>query len=52
MKKIYVSPIATDVEIITEQLLALSFEVKDVEVDTDIDQLSSGRRGEWGNLWK
>ena len=52
MKKIYVSPLATEVKVEAEQMLATSFKITDETVDTsDGGQLTSGHRGEWGNLW-
>ena len=57
MKKFYVSPLATEVKIEAEQMLATSFKLDNTEgnrVDTEAEggQLSAGHRGEWGNLWK
>ena len=59
MKKVYVSPLATEVKIEAEQMLATSFKLDNDEnnrVDTEANggsgQLSAGHRGEWGNLWK
>jgi hypothetical protein len=52
MKKIYVSPLATEVKVEAEQMLAASFQITDDKVDTsEGGQLTSGHRGEWGNLW-
>ena len=57
MKKIYVSPLATEVKIEAEQVLAASVVIKDpntngsVNTYEDWGQLSSRPRGEWGNLW-
>ena len=57
MKKIYVSPLATEVKIEAEQMLAASLEIKNpstngsVNTDEDWGQLSNRPRGEWGNLW-
>ena len=58
-KKFYESPLAVEVKIEAEHMLATSFQINgdDVRVDTDGDddtggQLSAGHRGEWGNLWK
>ena len=57
MKKIYVSPLATEVKIEAEQVLAASFEIKNpntngsVSTEDQWGQLSSRPRGEWGNLW-
>ena len=55
MKKIYESPLAVEVKLESEQMLATSFEIKDPskEVDTEGEwgQLSNRNRGEWGNLW-
>ena len=53
MKKEYTSPLATEVNVDAEHMLATSFIISDEKVDTsDGDQLSAGHRGEWGNLWK
>ena len=59
MKKFYESPLAVEVKIEAEHMLATSFQINgdDVRVDTGDDdsaggQLSAGHRGEWGNLWK
>ena len=57
MKKFYVSPLATEVRIEAEQMLATSFKLdnsNENRVDTEVEggQLSAGHRGEWGNLWK
>ena len=59
MTKHYVSPLATEVRIEAEQMLATSFKLdnnEDNRVDTEGNdggsgQLSAGHRGEWGNLW-
>ena len=53
MKKKYTSPLATEVNVEAELMLATSFKIDDTLVDTsDGGQLSAGHRGEWGNLWK
>ena len=56
MKKFYESPLAVEVKIEAEQMLATSFKINDdgdrVNTSEDGVQLSAGRRGEWGNLWK
>ena len=53
MKKEYTSPLATEVKVEAEQMLAASFIISDDKVDTsEGGQLSAGHRGEWGNLWK
>ena len=52
MKKVYESPLATEVKVEAEQMLATSFQITDEKVDTSNGgQLTSGHRGEWGNLW-
>ncbi len=51
MKKTYVSPFAEEVNIETTQMLAASIPTSDTEIDTETDQKSDDRRGEWGNLW-
>ena len=56
MKKTYVSPLMTEVNIEAAQMLAASLKMgsDDQTVDTskDGEQLGGGRRGEWGNLWQ
>ena len=52
MKKNYVSPLAVEVSVATESMLAASLKISDTTVDTSNGgQLSGGSRGEWGNLW-
>ena len=53
MKKNYVSPLATEVSVATESMLAASLLINNEKtVDTSNGgQLSGGSRGEWGNLW-
>ena len=52
MKKNYVSPLATEVSVAAESMLAASLKISDTTVDTSNGgQLSGGSRGEWGNLW-
>ena len=54
MKKTYVSPLMTEVNIEAAQMLAASLNINNNQtVDTSNgEQLSGGRRGEWGNLWQ
>ena len=54
MKKTYVSPLMTEVNVEAEQMLAASLKMDhDKTVDTSNGgQLSGNHRGEWGNLWK
>ena len=55
MKKTYISPLAAEVNVEAEQMLAASpatLNVNETEVNTETQQLDGGRRGEWGNLWK
>ena len=54
MKKTYVSPLATEVNVEATNMLAASLQLNsDKTVDTSKDgaQLSGGHRGQWGNLW-
>ena len=53
MKKNYISPLATEVNIAAENMVAASLGIhSDKEVDTSNGgQLGGNRRGEWGNLW-
>ena len=55
MKKNYTSPLAVEVNVEAESMLATSLLLNDEKsVDTSATggQLSGGRRGEWGNLWQ
>ena len=57
MKKFYESPLAVEVKIEADQMLATSFPINNDRVDTGDDddaggQLSAGHRGQWGNLWQ
>ena len=54
MKKTYVSPLAAEVNVAAESMLAASLQInsnKTVDTSADGAQLSGGSRGEWGNLW-
>ena len=55
MKKTYVSPLATEVNVAAESMLAASVRIdgnKSVDTSTEGGQLSGGSRGQWGNLWE
>ena len=53
MKKNYVSPLATEVNVAAETMLTASLKLdNDKTVDTSNGgQLGGKNRGEWGNLW-
>ena len=52
MKKTYVSPLATEVSVAAESMLATSVRISNTTVDTSNGgQLGGESRGEWGNLW-
>ena len=54
MKKAYILPLATEVSVAAENMLAASLGIysdKTVNTSEEGTQLSGGRRGEWGNLW-
>ena len=55
MKKTYISPLMTEVNVEADQIIAASLKMgnDDQTVDTSDPnaQLGGGRRGEWGNLW-
>ena len=54
MKKTYVSPLMTEVNVEAESMLAASLQMNsDKTVDTSNEgaQLGGGSRGQWGNLW-
>ena len=54
MKKTYVSPLMTEVNVEAAQMLAASLKMDGTKtVDTSKgEQLGGGRRGEWGDLWQ
>ena len=54
MKKVYSAPLATEVNIEATNMLAASLKIDGNQtVDTSNGgQLSSGHRGQWGNLWQ
>jgi hypothetical protein len=54
MKKNYVSPLAVEVSVMAETMLAASLAInngKTVDTSTPGAQLGGESRGEWGNLW-
>ena len=54
MKKTYISPLAVEVNVEAESMLAGSLRLdNNNKIDTSEDgaQLSGGHRGQWGNLW-
>ena len=54
MKKTYVSPLAMEVNVEAEAMIAASLKMdSNKTVDTSHGgQLSGGSRGQWGNLWQ
>ena len=54
MKKVYVSPLVVEVNVEATNMLAASLKLNNEKtVDTSNGgQLSSGHRGQWGNLWQ
>ena len=54
MKKTYVSPLASEVNVAAETMLAASVRIdNNKSVDTSNGgQLGGSSRGEWGNLWQ
>ena len=52
MRKIYISPLATEVNVEAESMLAASVKLDgNTSVDTSTGgQLGGGHRGQWGNL--
>ena len=54
MKKTYVSPLAIEVNVEAEAMIAASLKMdgnKTVDTSAPNGQLSGGSRGQWGNLW-
>ena len=57
MKKTYISPLMSEVNVEATNMLAASLGINSDEnksVDTSIagQQLDGGRRGSWGDLWQ
>ena len=55
MKKVYISPLATEVNVEATNMLAASLKLnneKTVDTSANGTQLSGGHRGQWGNLWQ
>ena len=53
MKKTYVSPLMSEVNVEAEAMLATSLKISNKEVDTSKDgnQLGKENDRQWGNLW-
>ncbi len=53
MKKTYVSPLTSEVSVMTDAMIAASLNTYNTTVDTKAEggQLGNTHRGEWGNLW-
>jgi hypothetical protein len=54
MKKTYVSPLATEVNVAAESMLAASLQInngKTVDTSAEGGQLGKENDREWGNLW-
>ena len=52
MKKTYISPLMSEVNVEAANMLAASLVKSEKSVDTSNGgQLGGERRGEWGNLW-
>ena len=50
-KKAYITPAMEVMNVETVEMIATSMAISDDEVNTETDQLGTGRRGRWGNLW-
>ncbi len=50
-KKTYIAPAMELMNIETVEMMAASLGINEQTVDTTTDQLGTGRRGTWGNLW-
>ena len=53
MKKTYVSPLAVEVSVAAESMLAASVRISDTTVDTSNEGAQLGKENDrqWGNLW-
>ena len=54
MKKTYISPLMSEVNVEATNMLAASLGMSDKSVDTSVsgNQLGGERRGSWGDLWQ
>ena len=54
MKKTYISPLMSEVNVEATNMLAASVAMYDRTVDTSVSgqQLGGERRGSWGDLWQ
>ena len=53
MKKEYIAPEITVIDVEVEEILAVSrIGYTDDKASNDYEALSNDRRGAWGNLWK
>ena len=54
MKKTYISPLMSEVNVEATNMLAASVAMHNETVDTSTpgQQLGGERRGSWGNLWQ
>lgn len=55
MKKNYIAPEVVELNMVAEQMLAVSIPVSgsgNVDTEQPGSQLDGGKRGEWGDLWK
>ena len=52
MKKTYISPLMSEVNVEATNMLAASLVKSENSVDTSTQQLGGERRGSWGDLWQ
>lgn len=52
MKKDYLKPEFSVINIQPQTMIAESLKYSDENADKDIEVLSGKQRGDWGNLWK
>ena len=51
-KKVYDSPVATFIEVATNEFIAASVQFTNERTSSsDGDQLAGKQQGQWGNLW-
>ena len=50
-KKAYIAPEMEVMNVEAVEMMAASLGINEEEVDTKEYQLSTGRRGTWGNFW-
>ena len=51
MKKTYIAPLTSEVNVMTESMMAASFRTFSESVNTQEEGTQLTKRGQWGDLW-